>query len=63
MFVSDQDGGQVFGGAPDGGKSVPDLTQAEPCIYQDAGLACFKVGTIPARTASQNGQTNRHDLP
>ena len=47
VFVSDEDGGQVFWCAPNAGKALTDLAWAKSGIYEHARFVGFHIGTIP----------------
>ena len=61
VFVSDQNGGEIFRHPTDGGKALADLARAEPGIHKHAGFIGFEVGTIAAGTAAENGKFDGHD--
>jgi len=61
MFVRDQDGGEIFRHATDGGEPLADLARAEPGIHEDAGFIGFEVGAIATGTAAENGEFDGHD--
>jgi len=60
VFVSDQNAGEIFRRATDGGEALADLTGAEPGIDQDAGFVGFHVGAIARRSAAKNCEANSH---
>ncbi len=60
VFVSDQDAGDAFGRAANGGEALPDLAAAETGVNEDTGLGGLQVGAIAAGTAAQNSQLNGH---
>ena len=61
MFVGDQDGGELFRRAADGGQAQADLARAEPGVHEDPGFGGFEVGAIAARTAAENGEFDGHE--
>ncbi len=60
MFVGDENGGEVFRGAPDAGEALPDLARTEAGVHKYPRLSGFDVGAVPARTAAENGQFDGH---
>ena len=54
VFVRDEDAGQVFGRAANGGEPLADLPQAEPRINKDARLIRFQIRAIAGGTAAEN---------
>ena len=61
VFVRDENAGEVFRRATDGGETLADLAEAETCIHEDARLGGFHIGAIAAGTAAQNRQVNSHN--
>ena len=62
VLVGDEDAGEIFRGAADGGEALADLAEAEARIDQDAGFVGLHVGAIAGGAAAENGQSNRHSL-
>ncbi len=62
MFVRDEDGGQIFRRATDGGKALTDLTRRKAIIHEHAAIFRFHVGTIAGGTAAQDGEFYGHSL-
>ena len=60
VFVRDEDGGQVFRRAADGGKALTDLTRRKASIHEHAAIFRFHVGTIAGGTAAQNSKFDGH---
>ena len=60
VLVGDEDAGEIFGGASDGGEAVADLTCAESRVHEDAGFVGFDVGAVAGGTAAENGEANSH---
>jgi len=55
MLVRDENTTQALGRAPYARKALAYLAQTEPCIDEEAGLICLKIGAIPGGTAAKNG--------
>ena len=60
MFVSDENGGEVFRHTADGGEALADLARAEPGVHKYPRLSGFDVGAISARTAAEDGKFDGH---
>ena len=46
VFVGDQDGGEIFRRATDGGEALADLQRGKPGVHKDAGFCGLDVGAI-----------------
>ena len=62
VLVRDQNPGQVLRRAANGGEALANLPQAEPRVYEHAGLVGLHVGAIAGGAAAKDGQANRHSL-
>ena len=60
VFVSDQNGGEIFRHPTDGGKALADLARAEPGVHEHPSLTGFEVGAISAGTAAEDGKFDGH---
>ncbi len=60
MFVGDEDGGEIFRGASDGGEPLPDLARRKAGVDEHAGFGGLEVGAIAGGTAAENGERNWH---
>ena len=54
VFVRDQDAGQTFRRAADGGKPLANLPAAESGIDEDSRLCGFQIGAVTAGTAAED---------
>ena len=54
MFVGDQDAGQTFRRAADGGEALANLAATETGIDEDPRFRCFEIGTVTAGTAAED---------
>jgi hypothetical protein len=61
VFVRDQNRGEVLGPSADDGQTFANLAQTEAGINQDASFVGFNIGAIAGRSATENGEANRHD--
>lgn len=60
MFVSDEDGGEIFRRAADAGQPLAYLAGAQSGIDEDTHFVGFQVGTVAGGTAAKNRQMNGH---
>src|SRR5258708_24516450 len=60
VFMGDQDGGEIFGCAAQGGEALADLARGKPGVHEDAGLGGLKVGAVAAGTAAEDGEIDGH---
>lgn len=60
VFVRDEDAGEIFRRAANGGEALADLAETETRIHENARLGGFHVGAIAVGTAAQNRQVNSH---
>lgn len=60
VLMGDENAGEPFRRAADGGEPLAKLAETEPGIDEDAGIVGFQVSAIAAGTAAENGQTNSH---
>lgn len=61
VFVCDENAGQIFRRAANGGEPLSNLTEAEARIHEDARLGGFHIGAIAIGAAAQNRQVNSHN--
>ena len=61
MFMRDQNAGEIFRHATDGGEPLADLARTEPGVHQYPCFIGFEVGAIAAGTAAKNGEFDGHD--
>ena len=54
MLVSDQDAGQTFRRAADGGEALANLAATEAGIDEDSRFRRFQIGAVAAGTAAEN---------
>jgi hypothetical protein len=62
VFVRDEDAGQGFRRARQGGHPQADLAPAQAGVHQNPRLLRFQIRAIAPRTTAQNRQLNRHGL-
>ena len=63
VLVRDQDSRQHLRRAANSGEALADLPQAKARVNEHASFIGLQVGAIAGRTAAEDGQANRHDLP
>ena len=62
VFVSQQDGREIFRRAANAGKALADLARGKPGIHENARFAGFQVGAVAGGTAAKNGESNGHEI-
>ena len=62
VFVGDQNGGEIFRRAADGGEARADLARGKSGVNQDAAMFGFDVGAIAGRAAAENGEFDGHAM-
>ena len=60
VLMRDENGRKIFRRAPDAGKSLADLTRAEPNVNEHAGFISLEISAITGGTAAKNGEFNGH---
>jgi hypothetical protein len=61
MFVSDEDGGEIFRRATDGGEARADLARGKSGVNQYAAIFGFDVGAIAGRATAKDGEFDGHE--
>ena len=61
VLVCDENAGEAFRRAAEAGEALTDLATAEAGINQQPHVGGFEIGAIAARTAAEDGETNRHE--
>lgn len=60
VFVRDENAAQVFRSSSNSQQSLADLTGAESCVDEQAGIVSFQVGAVAAGTAGEDGEPGGH---
>ena len=61
VFVGDQNGGEIFRRAADGGEALADLARGKSGVNEDAAVFSFDVGAIAAGAAAKDGEFDGHE--